>query len=429
MSGESGARKRHGAIDATLCGRRVEALRAQQDLGVGGLRRSGSGKPEQHRLQRERALRRAARSWCEQRRRDERLADARAGGGDEDAPSSLARARARARTASARRAHLVLRVRRGEGEAQARGALRHRRRADRRDEEALRARGRALAASAVVASPRTSGTMQLAGSGKPSSRAEVRARSASAWRTSSGVRRDQVERGAGGRDRRRREPGRVDQGARAAHEQRRRTDCGRAQIAAVAADRLRERAHLERHGDLVARDDAAAAARPRRRRARARRRPAATRRLARRALAARPRGARSPSMLKTPSVSSRQWRCAPRSSLSSARSARGRCGWNTATRAPERRAPPKRHECAERVGEDEVACAGEGRHDAEVREVAAAEDERALRAASSARAAPRARRRGGGCPSRGATRPSRRRSAPSPPAPPRRRADGARGAR
>ena len=105
---------------------------------------------------------------------------------------------------------------------------------------------------------------------------------------------DQVERGDGGGDDRRRQAGGIDQRAGAVADQVDHRLRG-AEIAAIAADRLGQRADLQRRRRTRSR------AAPKRR-GRGRRRPSARRRALARSAASSASGARSPSIENTPSV-------------------------------------------------------------------------------------------------------------------------------
>ena len=120
------------------------------------------------------------------------------------------------------------------------------------------ARSAALAASARAALPMTSETIALAAGGRSSAAVNSRARVERPAHELL-VRRDEVERAARGRDGAGRQARRVDEAASAiAHELR--DAAARAQIAAVAADGFRQRAHLQRYGDGLAEREARAAA-------------------------------------------------------------------------------------------------------------------------------------------------------------------------
>ncbi len=184
---------------------------------------------------------------------------------------------------------------------------------------------------------------------------------------------DQVERGDRGRDDRRRQAGRIDQGARAVadqvdHRLRRRRDSRHSRRSpstacpSAAARRPARRARRSSRG------------RRRPRRCRGRRPTSARRRGAAPAPRARGSGARSPSMENTPSVaiSACGWR--PRCSASSA-SACATSAWRNgmhAARATAARRPTGRHATARRSG-SRSSRADQRRNDAGIGEIAGAE--------------------------------------------------------
>ena len=137
----------------------------------------------------------------------------------------------------------------GEGEAQPCGAGRHRRRPDGDHQEAfrfqkLRCLERRLGFADHQRHDRARGFRQI-------EQARERARLGERQRRVGGLALDQVERRDRGRHRGRRQAGRIDKRARAVVDQIDHRSRG-AQIAAVAADRLRQRAHLQRHIDVGA---------------------------------------------------------------------------------------------------------------------------------------------------------------------------------
>ena len=189
---------------------------------------------------------------------------------------------------------------RGEGEAQPRGAGRHGRRPDGDDQKAFllqqpRGRERRLGFAD------TSGTIGLSASGSPTQAGEAlrlceRQRGIGRARARSGrARRSRPRRSrAAGRSNRR--------SVRARLRIRSITGARGAEIAAIAADRLRQRAHLQRHIDLRRRARRSSRGRRRPRRCRGRRPTSARRRSAAPSAASAGSGARSPSMENTPSV-------------------------------------------------------------------------------------------------------------------------------
>ena len=173
---------------------------------------------------------------------DEGLADIGAGGGDEDGGHAAIATRVRTRSASrAMSASSWRAVKAKRSRAVSAGTVGGRIGTTRKPS----ASRRRAAVSAASAEPTISGTIWLVGRRQAGAGSEG-ARLGERHGGQRGVGGDEIERGDGGSDHRGGQGGGVDEGAGAVlHQLDHRR--GGAEIAAIAADRLRQRSHLQRH--------------------------------------------------------------------------------------------------------------------------------------------------------------------------------------
>ena len=311
----------------------------------------------------------------DQRGGDEGLADVGAGRGDEDSAgiADAARQDALAHDRRPGRSISASGCCGGEGEAQPRGAGRHRRRPDRDRPESLRSSSSRDAVERRLgladAPPARSGSAAPAARRGGRTRVPLRAaaRHSPARARSRRAPRSPPRRSpAAGRSNRSK--------VRARLRIRSITGARGAEIAAIAAERLGQRAHLQRHVGLACRARRSSRGRRRPRRGHGRRRTSARRRGAARAPRAACSGARSPSMENTPSVAIRRAGGAARCSASSASTMRRRrCGGR---RRPSRATAARRahrQACASSSIRTRSSRADQRRDDAGIGEIAGAE--------------------------------------------------------
>ena len=351
MSGDSGAAKRQGEMSAIVAGVDRPTERREQQRRCRCLRCAGS-KPLTTGLSASTA-RPCARRWRIRPQATKVL--------PMSVPVAVTNRALMIAPASTRVAHdvgealdLGVGMAGGEGEAQPRGALRHGRRADGDDQEAFRCE---QAAGGERRLGRRRGRSARSGSAPPAGRARrVKAVAlASGQAAKSGSRSMMSSAAIAAATDRRRQAGRIDQGAGAVVHQVDHRPRG-AQIAAIAADRLRQRAHLQRHVGGRAGGEGRAAAAADARRCRGRRRTAARRRSAARARRAR-RAERGRRPWKT-RRRSRSARVDAGRGAGAAASRRGRrrcAGRSDVSRAELARPPTGRHATARRAGPDRRA--------------------------------------------------------------------------
>ena len=189
---------------------------------------------------------------------DEGLADIGAGRGDEIGAHALVRQYLVAHDAGQPLDRVVGMLRR-EGQAQTRGAGGHGRRADGDDQEAFARPASARPPAPLLGSPTIIGTIGLCASGRSE-------RAGEGFRLLQRAARHSPARARSRRARRcrpRRSPAAARSNrssVRARLRIRSITGCGGAEIAAIGADRLRQRAHLQRHAARAACGEARAAA-------------------------------------------------------------------------------------------------------------------------------------------------------------------------
>ncbi len=256
IGGERGAEPPwRDAGDLVRVRRQVE--RGQQPGRV-ARRRAPGFKAAHHRLHR-RHLAAALPELADETGGDEGLADIGAGRSDKDGGHARGLAKNVSADIRCEAQHLVLGMRGGEGEAQAGGSRRHGGRPDRGHQKTLRLeralggeRGPGLAQN--HRHDRARGLRQPGGAGEGPGPRQGLGHQAR-------VTIDDVERGGGGGDGRRRQAGGINERTRPRHQE---VDhgLGRADIAAVAPDRLRQCPHLEGHapGGTRGRDRAASVA-------------------------------------------------------------------------------------------------------------------------------------------------------------------------